>query len=370
MAALACSFQLANAQEQNTNGNADNEKGGDIDTTVQMSGDWFISYQDKTVKNADGTQVHTNEFVLKRSYFTLKKNLNDVFSVRYTMDLTIDDEGDDAGNVEMRLKYLYVRAQPKINSDLFTNTWMEAGMVNTPWLDYEQKVNTYRVQHSMAIERNRLLKSPDFGIAIGGNIGPKMDNEFLKNVNNAMNGKYFSYSFGVYNGGGYDSLEYNYSKMFAGRLTFRPLANKLPELQVSVYGNVGKGNHNKGYEPDYNQLLGYVAYASKYMTLAVQMHKGVGDANGRYVDANNPSRALKNDGYNIFGECKIKNTPIALWGRYDHFSIENQEDDVKRMIGGAAYRINKYTRLVADVEYNNERGRATTTYDLNVEVSF
>lgn len=369
-AVVACFFQVANAQEQNTNGSAGNEKGIDIDNIVQMTGDWFITYQDKMVKNADGTQIHTNEFVLKRSYFTLKKDLNDVFSVRYTMDLTIDDEGDDAGNVETRLKYLYVKAKPKIDSEVFTGTWIEAGMVHTPWLDYEQKVNTYRVQDNMAIERNKILKSADFGITIGGNIGPKMDKDYLKNVNSTMKGKYLSYSLGVYNGGGYAGLEYNRSKVFAGRLTFRPLANKLPELQVSVYGNVGKGNHKEGYEPDYNQILGYVAYAGKYLTLTAQMHNGVGDASGRYVDANDPSKALKNNGYNFFGEWKIKNTPVALWGRYDHFSVENQKEDVKRMIGGVAYRINKYMRLVADTEYNNEKGRDNTTYELNLEISF
>jgi hypothetical protein len=58
--------------------------------------------------------------------------------VRYTQDITLDEEGEDSGNIELRLKYLYLKA--KMNSFLFfTNSYVELGVVHTPWIDFEQK---------------------------------------------------------------------------------------------------------------------------------------------------------------------------------------------------------------------------------------
>ena len=97
-------FSISYGQQNPKNGIEDTQS-IKIANIIDMSGNWFIAYRDgiKQVQ-ADETaplmNQHTSSFVLKRSYFTLKKDLDDVFSVRYTMDLTIDKEGDDAGNAQ------------------------------------------------------------------------------------------------------------------------------------------------------------------------------------------------------------------------------------------------------------------------------
>lgn len=340
---------------------------------IDMSGNWFIAYRDGIIQEqADENEPienqHSSSFILKRSYFTLKKDLTDVFSVRYTMDLTVDREGEDAGNVETRLKYLYLKATPKIDSKTFTGTWIEVGMVHRPWLDYEQRINTYRVQDNMFIERNRIFNSADFGITIAGNIGPKMDKTFLREVNGAMPGKYLSYSFGIYNGGGYSGEEQNNNKVISGRISTRPFAASLPELQVSGYFNTGKGNSDLS--PDFNQVLGFVAYTGRHLTVTGQYHTGKGDFRALYVDPNDGSRALDNNGYSFFGEYKIGKTPFAVWARYDLFEVAELDDETKRIIGGITYKINDMIRLVLNTEHTTIDNNTEDVYELNLEISF
>ena len=359
---------------QNSPDSLDHEKGINLFNVVRMSGDWFIAYRDGIAQTqadevSPSVRNHESEFVLKRSYFTLEKDLNDIFSVRYTMDLTVDTEGDDAGNIETRLKYLYVKVKPRIKSDDIQNTWIEAGMVHEPWLDYEQKINTYRVQDNMFIERNQIMSSADFGVTIGGNIGPAMDKQFLQEVNGSMQGKWFSYVVGIYNGAGYSGKEVNNNRVISGRFSFRPFANIFPELQVSTYFATGKGNSE--FNPEYNQFLGFIAYTGKHLTLTAQGHTGKGDFRARYVQENNPEIALKNGGYSFFGEYKIPKTNFAIWGRYDNFKVQDTENIItKRHIGGVTYRINQYLRLIGNVEHTLIDKEKHNIYELNLEVSF
>lgn len=365
---LSPSFILA---QQNT---ALDKKGINIANIVEMSGNWFVAYRDgvaQTQADQDALAVNNHEsaFVLKRSYITLKKDLDAVFSVRYTMDLTIDRDGEDAGNIETRLKYLYIKTKPKINSKVFTGLWIQVGMVHTPWLDYEQKINTYRVQDNMFIERNKIFNSADFGITINGNIGPKMDDAFLKKVKSPLTGKYLSYAFGLYNGGGYSGAEKNNNKLIAGRLSYRPFPLKIPELQISGYFNTGKGNSAES--PDFNQILGFIAYTGQQLTLTAQTHKGEGDFRATYTDENNPGIALKNNGHSFFGEYKIKKSPFAIWGRHDYFNVNDVTDDItKRYIGGLTYKINNYLRMVLNVEHSEKMNGKDDIYEVNLEVSF
>lgn len=364
------------AMAQTDKDNKDATKSGAVKLGkyVQMSGSWFVAYQDKS-KHTFATEAtpalhdHSTAFVLKRSYITLKSKLNDVFSVRFTQDITIDKEGNDAGNVETRLKYLYLKMKPQLKSRWLTGLWIEVGMVHTPWVDFEQKINTYRVQDNMFSVRNGLFSSADFGVTIGGNIGPKMDKDFLKNVSKAMPGRYCSFALGVYNGGGYSALEKNNNKVIEGRVSWRPLAWALPQMQISAYANYGKGNteHN----PDFVQYLGMLSYTSQRITFTAQGGTGFGDRKGKYVQADAKDIALSNRGYSVFAEYKWQKLPLALWARYDHFEVSDATAiATDRYIGGLAYRINPWVRLVLDTEYDSNISNDHFIYEANLEIVF
>lgn len=327
-----------------------------------MSGDWFIANQSKKVSDGNWS----NAFIVKRSYFTLKKEINDVFSVRYTQDITLDKEGDDRGNVETRMKYLYLKIKPKWNGNI-TGSFFEIGMVHRPWITYEQKINPYRVQGNMHMERNRLYNSAGFGILFGGNIGPKMDKQYLKEVNGTMKGKFASFQIGVYNGGGYSKFEENDNKVIEGLLQFRPFANSIPQIQISHAFNIGKGNTVAS--PDFKQFLFHSGYMGKLFNLGAQYHFGKGDFQGAIVDAN--ENALKNNGFSFFSEYKFDKTPWTVFVRYDSFEVEKSENrDVKRAIGGIKYNLYKGISLVLTGEVDTQHTKENYLVDLNMQISF
>jgi hypothetical protein len=331
---------------------------------ISISGDWFIAHRNCKVDDENWE----NKFILKRSYFTIKNEINDVFYVRYTQDLTLDKEGDDAGNVETKIKYLYLKIRPRY-SGFITSSYVEIGMVHRPWLTYEQNVNVYRVQGYMAVERNELYNSAGFGVLIGGNIGPKMDKEYLANVCSSMQGKYLSYSIGIYNGGGYASFEQNSNKVIEGIVNFRPFPNIIPQIQLTHAFNIGKGNTVEA--PDFNQFLFHGGYIGKQVIITGQYHFGEGDYKGVFIDTLNQNKALKNFGYSIFGEYRIGKTPFAIFARYDYFRIKDISDrNIERQIAGFKYNFYKDLSFILSGERTITETNEYLTIDLNLQISF
>jgi len=77
-------------------------------------------------------------------------------TVLHAQDITIDDEGDDAGNIELRIKYAYV--QYKIPDYLiFTDSHLKFGITQRPWIDFEEHINAYRKQQIFSFEKHTLL---------------------------------------------------------------------------------------------------------------------------------------------------------------------------------------------------------------------
>lgn len=342
----------------------DNMKQFDLLHRVTISGDWFIAYR---IDKVDGENWEY-KFILKRSYFTINKEINDVFNIRYTQDLTLDKEGDDAGNVETKIKYLYLKVKPKFNG-LISGSFIEIGMVHRPWLTYEQNVNVYRVQGNMAVEQNKLFNSAGFGVLLGGNIGPKMDKEYLTNISSTMKGKYASYAIGLYNGGGYASFEKNSNKVIEGILNVRPFANAIPQIQLTYAFNLGKGNTVEA--PDFNQFLFHGGFIGEKIIISGQYHFGKGDYKGKYTDALNPYKALKNNGYSVFGEYKFNNSPFAIFIRYDYFEIKDSLTKIiEREIVGIKYNFYNNLSFVLTGENMTEESTNNLIIDLNLQISF
>jgi len=294
---------------------------------TEFSGNWYLIFKNDLSENK-------NNFALKRGYVTLKSQLSKNISVRYTQDITLDKEGSDAGNVEIRMKYLYMKLKP-FSKGILKNSYTEFGLVHRPFVDFEQKINAYRSQGKMFIEKVGIVNTADFGVLYAGLIGGKLNNTLQKKAGKHHPGKYGSFAIGVYNGGGYHAIEENKNKTIEGRLTVRPLPNKLTGLQFSYGGIYGKGNNNNN--TIFTMSLFAATYESQLFILTGQYYFGSGDYHGKYLDIKNNS--AKNDGYSVFGEFKIPKTSFALFGRYDNFS-SNQTNVYLNSgyFGGIAYR--------------------------------
>lgn len=325
---------------------------------TEFSGNWYLTYRYKLSDNE-------NSFELKRGYVTLKSHFNNNISVRYTQDITLDREGTDAGNVEIRMKYLFMKLKP-FNNGFLKHSYAEFGLVHRPFVDFEQKINAYRSQGKMFIEKIGIVNTSDMGIIYSGLLGGELSSTQQNNVGKHYPGKYGSYAIGIYNGGGYHAIETNNNKTIEGRLSVRPFPNRLTGLQFSYGGVYGKGNN--GSNNKFAMSLFAATYESKIYTLTSEYYFGKGDYNGKFIDINNNS--AKNKGYSLFGELKIPKTPFAIFGRYDNF-YSNQNSDYFRYgyFGGITYR---FLKSKVFVFYGNDyfSNKTDELIELVLEVAF
>jgi hypothetical protein len=122
----------------------------------------------------------------------------------------------------LRVKYGFIQ----MDNVGWERSWLRFGLHQTPWLDFEESINRYRVQGTMFSEREGLIPgSADFGASYFTPL-PKGYGEIHS---------------GVYNGEGFTQVEANKYKSFQGRLTVRPLPNRgaANGLRISGFYNAG-----------------------------------------------------------------------------------------------------------------------------------
>jgi hypothetical protein len=327
-------------------------------------GQWFLGF--RVIDNHGETM---NQFTLKRGYITFKHGFSEKLSVRFTQDITLDQEGMDKGNVEMRLKYCYLNQ--KMNDFLiFTDPAFEFGLVHRPWIDFEEKINLFRVQGTMFLERIHMMNSADFGATFSSLIGGKLDDGYLDAVNSKVPGKFGSFSIGIYNGGGYHALEFNKNKTVEGRITLRPFPGTLPGFQISYNTIYGKGNTSSN--PDFVLNSCFLSYERKHLTITSQYYDARGNSSGSFSDS--LGNAYGNSGYSIFGRIQIPQTKWSFFGRYDVFhNAELSISDSNCYIAGIAYNFFQENKLVLDVDYFegiNNSDLKNVIYEAAIEIHF
>jgi hypothetical protein len=335
--------------------NTDSVENKDIENLIKalkgfkFGGLWYLSYQNGV--DGEGRDEGYSQFVVKRGYFTVEKEMLPWFSGRITLDVTTvkdpEDEPEDkpsnlAGSITARIKYLYGQFNLP-DFAFFTKPFIEFGVVHMPWLDFEEHVNFYRCQDTMFLERNETFNSADLGVIFVSLLGGEINKEYQHKVNHYYPGRYGSMSLAVMNGGGYHASEKNENKVMEGRLTIRPLPDIIPGLQLSYFGITGKGN--KDTEPDWTTNLGFVSFEHEYVVLTGQYYWGRGNQKG--ADENDK------DGYSFFTELK-PHKKFSIIGRYDHFdpNKDADNDDNRRYIVGAAYHLDKQHKNMVVLDYD------------------
>lgn len=306
----------------------------------QVSAQLFLGYR---YYNNIGDDF--NEFAIKRGYITFQKSLNKYLSGRITPDITIDHEGDGEGDVEMRLKYIFAQFSNPNMQGFITEPSVLVGQVYTPFIEFEEKINRYRVVSSHFLNRTNQVSAADFGITFTSLLGGKMDDDYQKRINKSHAGKYGSFALGLYNGGGYHSIEKNNNKTFQWRLSLRPLPNHLPGFQATFTGALGKGNVEES--PDWNLYAGFLSYEHEHFAVTGQYFNAKGDHTGELTSAS--LIPLDNHGYSIFSEIKLFKKKASVFGIWDYTQILDSETiSTTRYIFGVAYHIQGRTKLVVD----------------------
>lgn len=325
-----------------------------------FSGQFFFTYE-RTFDN-DNTNVD-NEFLLKRGYITFRNNISDNVSIRFTQDVSVDREGDGMGNIELRLKYALVSVDFN-DAGIFKNQNVEFGVVNRPWIDFEQDINDYRGQSPMFLDNNKYLSSADYGITYSARLGEELPEESQAGHGSAP-GRYGSLSFGVYNGGGYSALEFNNNKMLEGRLSLRWFPDRIPGLQTTLFGTWGKGNLPES--PDFRLAGSALSYESKYWNGVLQGFLGIGDGAGQQVTAT--LEGLPTQGWSVFQEIKPFSYPVSLTLRFDELINRNTDSwFFREAIGGVAYRFPNNSKVILNLDRRWFRDGTGTDHFTTVEI--
>lgn len=329
-----------------------------------FSGQFFFSYE-RTFESVDVN----NEFQLKRGYITFRRDISDRVKIRFTQDVTVDQEGDGEGDIELRLKYALVNIAMN-DSRLIKNSSIEFGVVSRPWIDFEQDINDFRSQRSMFLDYYNILSSADYGITYAGQLGGDLSESAQSGIRSAP-GRYGSFSIGVYNGGGYSALEKNNNKLFEGRLSLRPLAEQLPGFQTSIIGSFGKGNIPES--PDFSLGALALSYETQKWIGLLQGFSGTGDIAGNFVDQNFDPIDL--NGWSIFSEFKSFKFPVSLTLRYDELNNRDQSEwHTRKFVTGLAYVFSNRSKIILDYDrswYNEIEGsKAVDTIEIITEIRF
>jgi hypothetical protein len=322
----------------------------------------YVDYSNGIMPKPGDKDSSFNHFRITRGYFTVKKEIFPWMRTRLTIDTHQDDEGD----YKERLKYLYVELRPP-NFGPFTSMKSEIGLGHIPWLDFEEHVNPYRCQGTMAIERAGTFNSADTGISLRGDFGGKLEKSEERTGSHHYDGRYGSWHIGIYNGSGYHASEENNNKVVEGRLTLRPLPDLLPGLQLSYFGLYGEGNKKaiNGDYPDYEVNLGMLSYEHPWGIFTAQYFQTEGNAKGSWIDAK--GNALDTECYSFFGNLRLPffNRKFSLFARYDYFDQDTDDKiadntDYQMYMGGVAWDIYKGNMLLLTYEttdYDDDAGK-------------
>ena len=330
---------------------------------VKVGALWYLDYSNGDAPESGDDSSSYNQFRVTRGYLTVKKELFPWFHTR----ITVDTHQDDTGDYKNRLKYIYAEFRPP-DAGLFTDMKSEIGLGHIPWLDFEEHINPYRCQGTMAIERAGVFNSADAGVSLHGYFGGVLEDAEEKTGSHYYSGHYGSWHVGVYNGSGYHASEKNNNKALEGRFTLRPLSDLVPGLQLSYFGIYGEGNDEDnaaGTWPDYVVNMGMLSYENPWVILTGQYFTTEGNAKGTWVDAT--GEALETAGYSFFGNLKLPvlDRKLSLFGRYDHFDQDDDgkignDADYEMVIGGLVYDIYHGNLLMLSYEttdYGDDAGK-------------
>ena len=296
--------------------------------TVQIGTLTYLQYSAE-LQNRDGY----NAFDVTRGYINITGELAKNIKFRLTPDLRRVNDGSLAGSETFRLKYGFVQFD-----NLTPRSWLRLGLHQTPWLDFEESINRYRVQGTMFAERDGLIPgSGDFGV---GYLAQLPSN-------------YGELNIGVYNGEGFAQAEATKHKSLQTRFTIRPRPGEtaISGFRLSAFYNAGS------YGPNLPRNLGIImgSFEHKHVAGTLEWLR----ANGR------PTLAVPEatrTGYSGFLEIRQGMEGWAGLARIDRLDLNDAvaDDSHRRVIAGVAYWL-KWSKVKLGFVFTDEDVR----YDVN-----
>ena len=291
----------------------------------------YLQY-DAELKNRDGY----NAFDLTRGYLNITGDLTDKISYRITPDVRRITDGSLAGSLVFRLKYGFVQLKGPTSG-----SWVRFGDHQTPWIDFEEHIQRYRVQGLMFSEREGVIPgSGDFGV---GYFTPLPSN-------------YGELQVGIYNGEGFSKSEATKHKSFQGRLSVRPFPMGGLAQGLRVNGFYDLGWYDRNQPRRHGIVMG--SYERPRIVATAQW----------LTATERPLVTMTQDaerrGYSTFLEVRQGVTGWAGLARLERFDPDTAkpDDQHRRVIAGMAYWMQPSKTTVGlvftieDVRYGSAAG--------------
>jgi hypothetical protein len=269
----------------------------------------YVQYDDE-LKNRDGY----NNFDVTRAYVNINAQISKNVGFRFTPDIRRVNDSTLAGSLVLRVKYAYAQLD-----NIGPHGRVRLGAHQTPWLDFEESVDRYRVQGTMFAEREGLIPgSSDFGASYFTQL-PR---------------GYGEVHVGVFNGEGYTQPEANKYKSVQGRLTVRPLPNGgtlTKGFRISGFYNAG------WYAADRPRRLGIVMGSFEHEHLVATIQGLKATENPAPIAVTSPD--IDRSGWSVFLEPRQGTSKLAGIFRYDHYDPDKAlpGNAQNRVIAGGAY---------------------------------
>jgi len=299
---------------------------------VSVTGVIYTQYQ-----YSDAPIAAKSTFDMTRAYVNVLGRFSNGINTRLTTDILPNGVG---GNYVIRLKFAYAAWTPTGSSLTY-----KLGMINTPWVDFEETLWDYRMQGTIAVDRNGYMTAADAGFGVDG----KWNNDQV----NAQ--------FVIVNGEGYAGGAGDFRKDVEARVSYRIQPtndnSRVGGLRVSGYLGIGKVT---GTGADRNRYLGMLSYRTTQYTVA-----------GEYVSVKNA--AVTGSIISAFGTYRLAPpSKIALIGRVDIVDPDNNtaNDGNTRIIAGASYQLSPNVRMLADLDRVKPQGGGPAVNQFLIQAQF
>ena len=270
---------------------------------------------------------HQNQFSIQRAYVNVLGRFAGGVGTRLTADIA----PTGVGNQQFRLKYAFVTWTPTSSSITY-----KFGLLQTPYVDWEETLWDYRMQGAIAVDRNGYMTAADFGIGADGH----------------WNNEQVNAQFAIINGEGYSGGTGDNRKDVTARVSVRlsPTndASRVGGLRLTGYAGIGKATGGA----DRNRFLGTLSYKTQQVTLA-----------GEFVSTKDA--AISGRILSAFGVYRFSGSKAAAIGRVDVVDPDTDTPDNKqtRVIAGLSYQIQPNIRVLGDVDLLSFEGGATPLED-------
>ncbi len=261
---------------------------------------------------------HFNNFDITRAYLNAIGRFAGGVTTRVTTDVQRVGAGDNS--LRLRLKYAFATYTPQGSALTF-----KAGLIHTPWLDWEEALWDYRQQGAMAMDRAGYMSASDYGVGVDG-----------KWMADKVN-----FQVTVVNGTFYSNTSTSQGKDAQARLSVRVLdtddSSRVGGLRATGYAGYGRAAAG-----DRNRFMGMVSYRSKQLTLA-------GEAATTQDSTETPVGLKAGHVYSAFGVYKFPQSKAAIIARVDVTHKQaGAVDKQTRYIAGVSYQLSPNWRLLGD----------------------